>query len=68
MKKRLTLGLIALGALVLTGCGLRGDLDRPPPMWLGGSSMKRMTFLLLRRRCKGLSVILNNVRMNFINP
>lgn len=39
MKKCLTLGLIALGALVLTGCGLRGDLDRPPPMWLGGSDV-----------------------------
>lgn len=34
MKKRLTLALIALSALTLSACGLRGDLDRPPPIWL----------------------------------
>lgn len=34
MKKRLTLALIALSALALSACGLRGDLDRPPPLWL----------------------------------
>ena len=33
MKKRLTLALIALSALTLSACGLRGDLDRPPPAW-----------------------------------
>jgi len=25
--------LFALGALCLSGCGIRGDLERPPPLW-----------------------------------
>lgn len=32
--RRLTLALSGLTAmLVLTGCGIRGDLERPPPVW-----------------------------------
>lgn len=34
MKRRLAaLVLTALSALAVAGCGLRGDLERPPPMW-----------------------------------
>ncbi|MEA1943174.1 MAG: argininosuccinate lyase [Pseudomonadota bacterium] len=34
MKRRLTtLVLTALAALSVTACGLRGELERPPPMW-----------------------------------
>ncbi|MGX6648487.1 LPS translocon maturation chaperone LptM [Maricaulaceae bacterium MS644] len=25
--------LAAAAALVLSGCGIRGDLERPPPLW-----------------------------------
>lgn len=32
--KRLTLAFLgAASALVLSGCGIRGDLERPPPFW-----------------------------------
>lgn len=31
--KRFACLVLALGALGLAGCGMRGDLDRPPPMW-----------------------------------
>lgn len=31
--KRFACLLFALSALGLAGCGMRGDLDRPPPMW-----------------------------------
>ncbi len=32
--RRLTLALSGLfAALLLTGCGIRGDLERPPPIW-----------------------------------
>lgn len=32
--RRLTLALSGLAALLaLTGCGIRGDLERPPPVW-----------------------------------
>ncbi|MEE2566331.1 LPS translocon maturation chaperone LptM [Hyphobacterium marinum] len=31
--KRFACLVLALGALALAGCGMRGDLDRPPPMW-----------------------------------
>lgn len=33
-----TLVLLAGVGLVLAGCGLRGDLERPAPMWGAGSS------------------------------
>ena len=34
MKRRLAvLVLTALSALSVTACGLRGELERPPPMW-----------------------------------
>ncbi len=34
MTTRLTAaGLTALAALLLSGCGVRGDLERPPPLW-----------------------------------
>lgn len=34
MTTRLTAaGLTALAALMLSGCGVRGDLERPPPLW-----------------------------------
>jgi len=32
--RRLTFALSGLAAvLILTGCGIRGDLERPPPVW-----------------------------------
>lgn len=32
--RRLTLALSGLFALLLvSGCGIRGDLERPPPIW-----------------------------------
>ncbi len=32
--RRLTLALSGLFALLLvSGCGIRGDLERPPPVW-----------------------------------
>jgi Predicted small periplasmic lipoprotein len=32
--RRLTLALSGLAALlVISGCGIRGDLERPPPVW-----------------------------------
>ncbi len=33
MKRLLSLILILLGTASLAGCGLRGDLERPEPMW-----------------------------------
>lgn len=27
------LAFLGLGTLVSSGCGIRGDLDRPPPLW-----------------------------------
>ena len=33
MKRLLSLILILLGTASLAGCGLRGDLERPDPMW-----------------------------------
>jgi len=32
MKKLATL-IVIIGGLVVSGCGLRGDLERPPPIW-----------------------------------
>ena len=37
MKLR-TLILMGGSVLALAGCGLRGDLERPGPMWGSGSS------------------------------
>jgi len=34
MKRRLAhIVLVTLSALVVTACGLRGELERPPPLW-----------------------------------
>lgn len=33
MKRLSNLILILLGTASLSACGLRGDLDRPEPMW-----------------------------------
>lgn len=33
MKRTASLVLVALSALTVTACGLRGDLERPPPLW-----------------------------------
>ena len=33
MKRLSSLILILLGTAALSACGLRGDLDRPEPMW-----------------------------------
>lgn len=32
MKKLIPL-IVIIGGLVVAGCGLRGDLERPPPAW-----------------------------------
>ncbi len=32
MKKLATL-IVIIGGLLVSGCGLRGDLERPPPIW-----------------------------------
>jgi predicted small lipoprotein YifL len=34
MKKLVTL-IVIIGGLTVAGCGLRGDLERPPPVWGG---------------------------------
>jgi predicted small lipoprotein YifL len=33
IRKIMSLALITAGALSLTACGLRGDLERPDPLW-----------------------------------
>ena len=33
MKRRSSVILVVLSALAVAACGLRGDLDRPPPLW-----------------------------------
>lgn len=33
MKRTLSLMLLTVSALALSACGLRGSLDRPPPLW-----------------------------------
>ncbi|MGJ3232449.1 MAG: LPS translocon maturation chaperone LptM [Oceanicaulis sp.] len=33
MIRLCVLFLAAAAALVLSGCGIRGDLERPPPLW-----------------------------------
>lgn len=33
MKRLILAFLGAAAALVLSGCGIRGDLERPPPFW-----------------------------------
>jgi predicted small lipoprotein YifL len=33
MKRLTTLMLIVLSTLAVSACGLRGTLERPPPMW-----------------------------------
>jgi len=33
MKRLFSLILILLGTATLSACGLRGDLERPEPMW-----------------------------------
>lgn len=33
MKRTLSLLLLTVSALALSACGLRGSLDRPPPLW-----------------------------------
>lgn len=33
MKRLSSLLLILLGTATLSACGLRGDLDRPEPLW-----------------------------------
>lgn len=33
MKRVTSLLLVSLSALAVAACGLRGDLDRPPPLW-----------------------------------
>jgi predicted small lipoprotein YifL len=33
MKRGLSLALAGLSLLMLTACGYREDLQRPPPMW-----------------------------------
>lgn len=37
--KALLLLIAGLAALVLSGCGIRGDLDRPAPLWGPGAQM-----------------------------
>ncbi|WP_420434066.1 LPS translocon maturation chaperone LptM [Hyphobacterium sp.] len=34
MKKLVTL-IVIIGGLSVAGCGLRGELERPPPVWSG---------------------------------
>lgn len=31
--KRFAILVLGLAAIGLTGCGIRGDLERPPPIW-----------------------------------
>jgi len=31
--KRLTCLILAIAALGLSACGMRGNLERPPPLW-----------------------------------
>lgn len=33
MKRLTSLILVSLSALAVAACGLRGDLERPPPLW-----------------------------------
>ncbi|BDX00592.1 hypothetical protein MACH15_23440 [Maricaulis maris] len=33
MKRLATFTLVALSALALAACGLRGNLERPDPLW-----------------------------------
>ena len=33
MKRVATFALVILNALAVTACGLRGDLERPDPLW-----------------------------------
>lgn len=33
MKRLATFTLVALSALALAACGLRGNLERPGPLW-----------------------------------
>ena len=33
MKRLTSLTLLVLSALAVTACGLRGNLDRPDPLW-----------------------------------
>ena len=33
MKRTLTILMLLAAGLVITGCGVRGDLERPPPLW-----------------------------------
>jgi len=33
MKRLTSLTLVVLSALAVTACGLRGNLDRPDPLW-----------------------------------
>ncbi|WP_417488363.1 LPS translocon maturation chaperone LptM [Maricaulis sp.] len=33
MKRLATFTLVALSALAVAACGLRGNLDRPDPLW-----------------------------------
>lgn len=33
MKRVTSFILVVLSALAVTACGMRGDLERPPPMW-----------------------------------
>lgn len=33
MTRKAILFLGAAAAIVLSGCGIRGDLERPPPIW-----------------------------------
>lgn len=33
MKRLTSLLLVGMSALAVSACGLRGDLERPPPLW-----------------------------------
>ncbi len=37
--KRIAIALLALSCLA--GCGLKGDLDRPPPLWGDGAPQQQ---------------------------